>query len=359
MAIMLERENVAFDVYEMRAPDAAHAIGGSVVLSPNALRLIEDLGFLERLVGMPWQELITFDEQLNVESKYFLGSERLYGYDALRIVRQTLIEAMKNILQERGVYQRIHWNSKLKRILTDDSNGVEFELENSDRHRTDVLIGSDGIHSRVRRHVAPDVKSEYAGYFMCLSYIATSALRLPPEKEQYRYKPMLIQCKSGGMQISAQREDGSECFCLRQFHYSEQDAAGWKALGNNKSKLLDMFKSNYGEFPDVVKSAIDASTEEGMALWPIYTIPRLERWASQSCRVVLIGDAAHAIPPAVRGQDTSTSSKSKLMIPRRQDKESIKPSKTHSVSAYSFRALTKMSKSPMLWTSGKHGGKIE
>lgn len=319
MAIMLERENVAFDVYEMREPDAAHAIGGSVVLSPNALRLIEDLTFFERLVGMPWQELITFDEQLNVKSKYFLGSERLYGYDALRIVRQTLIEAMKDLLQERGVYHRIHWNSKLKRILTDDSNGVEFELENSDRHRTDVLIGSDGIHSRVRRHVASDIPAEYAGYFMCLSYIPTSALRLPPEKEQYRYKPMLVQCKSGGMQISAQR-DGSECFCLRQFNYPEQDAAGWKTLGNNKRKLLDMFKSNYGDFSDVVKSAIDASTEEGMALWPIYTIPRLERWASQSGRVVLIGDAAHAIPPAVRGRHTSAS-EYKLMITRRQDKE--------------------------------------
>ena len=320
MTIMLERENVAFDVYEMREPDAAHAIGGSVVLSPNALRLIEDLGFRERLVGMPWQELITVDEQLNVKSKYLLGSKRLYGYDALRIVRQTLIEAMRDVLQERGVYHRIHWNSKLKRISTDDSNGVEFELENGDRHRTDILIGSDGIHSCVRRHVAPDVLSEYAGYFMCLSYIATSAIRLPPDMKQYRYKPMLIQCKSGGMQISAQRKDGSECFCLRQFNYPEQDAAGWKALGNNKRKLLEMFRSDYDEFPDIVKSAIDASTEEGMALWPIYTIPRLERWASQSGRVVLIGDAAHAIPPAVRGQDTS-SSVSKLMIPRRQDKE--------------------------------------
>lgn len=317
MAIVLDRENISFDVYEMRAPDAAHAVGGSVVLSPNALRLIENMGFFERLVGMPWQEIITFDDQLNVRSKHYLGSKQLYGYDALRVVRQTLIEEMKNLLHERGVHHRIHWNSKLKRIPTDDSNGVELELENGDRHRTDFLIRSDGIHSRVRRHVAPNVPSQYAGYFMCLSYIPTSALRVPPEKEQYRYKPMLIQCKSGGMQISAQREDGSECFCLRQFHYPEQDAAGWKALGNDKQKLLEMFKSNYEDLPDIVKSAIDASTEENMAIWPIYTIPRLERWASQRGRVVLIGDAAHAIPPAVRGQIISLQSK---LISCRRDK---------------------------------------
>ena len=35
-----------------------------------------------------------------------------------------------------------------------------------------------------------------------------------------------------------------------------------------------------------------------MDVWPIYTSPKLDNWTSPSGRVVLIGDSAHAIPPA-------------------------------------------------------------
>jgi 2-polyprenyl-6-methoxyphenol hydroxylase-like FAD-dependent oxidoreductase len=34
-----------------------------------------------------------------------------------------------------------------------------------------------------------------------------------------------------------------------------------------------------------------------LAIWPYYVVPKLETWYSHNKRVIILGDAAHAIPP--------------------------------------------------------------
>lgn len=58
-----------------------------------------------------------------------------------------------------------------------------------------------------------------------------------------------------------------------------------------------MLRTNKDEWPDVVQSAMEAAEPGKMNIWPFYSMPTLERWASSTGRVIIIGDAAHAIPP--------------------------------------------------------------
>jgi 2-polyprenyl-6-methoxyphenol hydroxylase-like FAD-dependent oxidoreductase len=91
--------------------------------------------------------------------------------------------------------------------------------------------------------------------------------------------------------------DGSEVVIATQKLYPEQDKDGWAKLAADKQQLSDLLCSKRSEWPDIVQSGMENINPETLAIWPYHSIPKAPRWVSTSGRVVLIGDAAHAIPP--------------------------------------------------------------
>lgn len=54
------------------------------------------------------------------------------------------------------------------------------------------------------------------------------------------------------------------------------------------------------EWSDLAQSGqAQASAPEthSFNIWPFHTVPKLDSWASEKGRVIISGDAAHAIPP--------------------------------------------------------------
>jgi 2-polyprenyl-6-methoxyphenol hydroxylase-like FAD-dependent oxidoreductase len=47
-----------------------------------------------------------------------------------------------------------------------------------------------------------------------------------------------------------------------------------------------------------VQRAVTDITTDKINLWPFYIVPKLGMWSSRHSRVVILGDAAHAIPPS-------------------------------------------------------------
>lgn len=58
-----------------------------------------------------------------------------------------------------------------------------------------------------------------------------------------------------------------------------------------------MLRENKDDWPDIVQSALEGAPVENMGIWAFYGIPKLDKWASPADRVIVVGDAAHAIPP--------------------------------------------------------------
>jgi 2-polyprenyl-6-methoxyphenol hydroxylase-like FAD-dependent oxidoreductase len=90
---------------------------------------------------------------------------------------------------------------------------------------------------------------------------------------------------------------GDEMFVGTQRTVPERDRAGWDALLADKEKLMVLIHEHYEDWPDIAKSALENLVPEKHVMWAMYTLPRLDNWVSAGKKVLLVGDAAHTLPP--------------------------------------------------------------
>lgn len=263
------------------------------MLSPNALRVLDSVGVYQRVRDRSFHlDVLAFkDSQNNTTDEYYFGSEQMYGYSAIRIMRKELLDEMKTMLQDRKI--PIHYNSKLSKITADGPDEVKFTFENGKTASAPLVIGADGIHSTVRKSFLPQVNPIYAGFMGINSVVERSKLRIP---EGY-HLPATVMAKQGAFLLVPQKPDGSELFIGSQRRFAELESAGWDALRKDKDKLYEMLQENKDDWPDIVQSALEATPIDRMGFWAFYGIPPLPSWLSESKRIILVGDAAHAIPP--------------------------------------------------------------
>ncbi|KAI2468616.1 kynurenine 3-monooxygenase [Annulohypoxylon bovei var. microspora] len=230
--------------------------GGGIMLSPNVLRVLDSVGVCKRVCDNSLQ----FD---NTDKYYF-------GYEAIRIMRKELLDEMKAMLRERHI--PIHYESKLTTI-TNGPNKGDFTFPNGQTASAPILIGANGIHSTVCGTFLPEVRPIYAGFMGINSVVKRSQLRIP---DGYNL-PATVTAKLGAFLLVLQRLDGSELF--------------------DKQKLYGMLQENKTDWLDVVQFALEAVPVDRMGFWAFYGISPLESWLSESKRIILVGDAAHIIPP--------------------------------------------------------------
>ncbi|KAF2686353.1 kynurenine 3-monooxygenase [Lentithecium fluviatile CBS 122367] len=292
LALALQGLNIPSNVYEGRSED--YDQGGGVLLSPNALRVLDSVGVYQRVRERGYNlDILAFkDADGNTTDEYYFGSEKLYDYPAVRIMRKELLDELRAMLRERNV--PVHYNYKLASVV-DRPDEVEFAFENGQTASAPLVIGADGIHSTVRKSFLPQVKPMYAGFLGINCIVEKEQLRIP---EDY-HLPVTVMAKPGAFLLVPQGSDGSHLFVGSQRRFAELDQAGWDALRKDKAKLYDMLQENKDDWPDVVQSALEAISVDGMNFWAFYGIPPLASWLSDTKRIILVGDAAHAIPPTV------------------------------------------------------------
>lgn len=296
LAISLHRQGIPSKIYELRQPTVATS--GALMLSPNALRILDTLGLYERLhkQGFNFETLDFKNHDQITTDKYYLGQEKLYGYKALRIYRQVLLTELRAEVKNLNI--PVTYGVKFSHIISENEDGVKFAFTDGTHASSDILIGADGIHSTVRKYIAPDVIPKYSGMVAITCALQRSTLQYPPDIRAEDYPmPVAIHGKNGAFVMAPQNVDGSEVLAGTQRAWPEQDRAGWDALLADREGLLKLFREGYDTWPEIVQSALDNVPLDTLAIWPYYTVPKLESWFSANKRVIILGDAAHAIPP--------------------------------------------------------------
>lgn len=227
-----------------------------------------------------------------VINKLLLGDKQVFGYDGMRIIRGVLIRELATAGRERGV--EILCNKKFIGVTSESkTEGVAFQFADGSRGHANLLVGADGIHSRVRSNVFPDaVEPTYIGqtvvYASCARDRITSDTAVP--------LGMYIG-DAGAVMLGPHVPDDADYVVGLQKQYPDLGRKGWDELSKDRKMLRAFMEEGKNRWPVHVQSAMENARDESLGLWAMHVLPKLDSWVSSGGRAVLLADAAHAMPP--------------------------------------------------------------
>ncbi|KAJ7634876.1 putative salicylate hydroxylase [Roridomyces roridus] len=298
LALALHQQGISCTVYESRASPLN--IGGAVMLSPNALRVLDALGVYSTVKqqGHNFDTLHFRDTAGTLLEEYEFGSKDKYGYQGLRIFRTVLIDSLMSALNKTGV--PLHFGRKFSHVVNESADGVTFQFADGTTETASILVGADGIHSTVRKYLHPDLVPAFTGMTGITAAVPTAQLQLP---EGYHIPVTIVHPTHSAFVIAPQQPDGSQVLIGRQRRLEgpEPSREAWDALIADKASSISFLRAvaSDASFPQFVRNAVSEINPETINVWPFYIVPRLDKWASERHhRVLILGDAAHAIPPS-------------------------------------------------------------
>jgi salicylate hydroxylase len=279
-ALALTKIDVQCTVYELRA--APSTIGGSINLTPNALRLLE---FLEVEVQGSRVDSI---EIFSLHTGKLLGELpfRKFG-PGLRVLREEILRSLLRAADKNGV--KVVYDSKLAAIKDGSENTtVTAVFANGEEVESNFILGCDGVHSAVRgQYVEPIRRPEYTGVVVAYSIIDGSGI-----KTHFR-STALNSGRFGSLLTSYFDPDRTKIYVGAVMEIKEEnDKQGWRVRGNDSQKTVDEIERRYKN------SALPCIDElikgvEDFVFYPVYKLSPGGIWSRG--RVLLLGDAAHGV----------------------------------------------------------------
>jgi 6-hydroxynicotinate 3-monooxygenase len=277
----LQRAGFSVTVYE-QAP-AFSRIGAGIILSANVMKVFRRLGIEQSLVetGIKPQSYVSraWDTgEKMYEIQFDAASEARYGGPYLNIHRGDLHGVLERVVAP----GTIAFNHRL--VGLDENNDVvRLSFENGVRVEAEIVIGADGIHSKVRENLLGSEPPRFVGAVAQRAIFPTERLR--------------------GFEISdCTKWWGTDRHILPYFMTSRRNEiyvigvipeAQWdsdvSSLPCSRNEMLEAFAGFHVDLRRILEVADDVS------LWPIYDRERNDRWSGG--RIVLLGDACHPMRP--------------------------------------------------------------
>lgn len=294
LAISLRTQGVPCAIYETRSEP--QNIGGAVMLSPNSLRLFDNMGIYDDLkrLGYSFDTLYFRDLDGSLKDTYPFGSVERYGYSGLRVYRFELIDLLLEKIKANDI--PVRFNHKFSNVLSETKDTVTWQLIDGSIKTSSLLIGADGIHSRVRQYMYPDLSPKFTGIAGITAAVPTKILKLP--SPNYKMPVTIVSPSHGAFVIAPQKQDGSEVLIGKQKRMAELSREGWEKFYADKDAATAFLREDAEVFGEIAVTATSDIPHENINIWPFYVIPKLDSWSSDNRRVLLVGDSCHAVPPS-------------------------------------------------------------
>ena len=291
-ALALHSVGIGAVVLERRSDRNADE-GSYFTIAPNGLDALKLLGLLDlaRDVGFPSTKNRMFGATGRLLGELSLGVPLADGSVGLTLKRSVLAARLLDEAERRGV--EVRRGAEVTGIESDDSGAV-VTLTSGERIRADIVVGADGVRSRVRRVIDPDAPN---GRYVGLTNFGGITTDTPIAR-------------------SLEREAWHFVFGARAFFGAHPTPAGdvvWfvnvpepeisrerraaTSLPEWRHHLLDRVAGDVGPAAELIA----AGTLE-LAGDNTFDLPHVRHWTSG--RLIVVGDAAHAPSPS-SGQGAS------------------------------------------------------
>lgn len=281
-AAFLRDQGFDSDVYEQAS--ALTEVGAGLVIAPNAARLLRRLGVLDRFVKRAvrleigwefrrWQNGTVLSAE-NLEE----GCIRLYGEHTYAAHRADLLDALRAAVPEHS----IHLGRRCVAVGFEGDRAV-LRFEGGETVRPDILIGADGVHSRVRGAIVGPTEARESG--IC-AFRALVPAHKAPDFAKRRAQTLWI---GPDHHLVHYPVSGEDYVNLVAFAPAGADSVeSWTATATVR-ELLDEFAGWDPRLVELIKSA------ETPGRWALLDREPLDRWNRGNA--TLLGDAAHPMFP--------------------------------------------------------------
>jgi 2-polyprenyl-6-methoxyphenol hydroxylase-like FAD-dependent oxidoreductase len=285
LALFLDRIGLPTQIYEAYPFDAD--VGGGLNIGSNGMNVLATLGLADELIDRGTRVPVTYfvDGKGRPLGSFPYGVESRYGQPAVSVRRATLHNVLQRALTDRGI--GVHDRKRLVRV-EETSDAVVAHFEDGSSAAGDVLIGADGARSVVRKHVNPvGPDATYIGMVGIGGFTPMDAITgvRPEAIEALTYTMGTNFFGYGG------GDRGTMMWWSNLWRTQEYTSSQLRDLDENaiKRELLDL----YGDFHQPIPQLINNSTHT--IRQNVYDLLTLPSW--HTGRVLLIGDAAHAVSP--------------------------------------------------------------
>ncbi len=273
-------DSVVFEAYDT----TADGVGGMLTVAPNGLAALRIVGLASDF-GEPLRHMVMADAQGRT-----LG--RITGDVSRVVTRAELYQRLRELTAAQQI--KVEYGKRLVDVECRE-DGVTATFADGSTETGDVLIGADGIRSRVRTIIDPQApQPEYVGLLGFGSYAENSGVHGDPETMYFVF---------GSSFLGYWAHDGKIAWFnnLAVENPDEKTTVPW----------LDRLREAYGD--DMPAKQLLAHSSEVVSAGPLEIMPSVPRWYRD--RMVLVGDSAHA-PSASSGQGASLAAESAIQLAR-------------------------------------------
>jgi 6-hydroxynicotinate 3-monooxygenase len=281
VAGLLQRHGFPVNVYE-QAP-AFSRIGAGIHLSSNVMLVMRRLGIERTLSDIALHPDAFVSRQWDTgevlfELPFDPASEARYGAAYINVHRGDLHSVLESAL----VPATIAFGKKLSHIDS-SSSAVRLFFEDGSQAEADLVIGADGLNSKVRDHLLGPEKPHYTGHIAHRAIFRAMLLNGLPIRACTKWwgpgHHILV------YYMTQAREEVYIVTSAPQQEWTSSAAF----VPCDRGEFVATFDGYHAELRQVVKAATEITK------WPIFDREPVERWSGD--RIVLLGDACHPMRP--------------------------------------------------------------
>ena len=277
LAIGLKRAGIYAEIIEINPQWSVLGVG--ISLQAPALRAFKMIDLLDQCmeIGFGYSQFSSCDAEGNVTAT--VQMPRLNGPDypsAMGVMRQALHLLLKEVVADAQVPVRLGVTAT---SFDQDDNGIDVEFNDGVRGRYDLIVGADGVNSKIRDILfGTECRPNYTGQAVWRASVNR------PSEVQGRCSYFGPRNKAGFNPVSQKQ----------MYIYLVQNLPQFVRIAD--SRLPEVMREQLADFGGVIGSVRDTITDPNEIVYrPVVSNLLSAPWYRG--RAIVIGDAAHTATP--------------------------------------------------------------